>query len=76
LSCECDLLRESGNSQFRVQRAHQVFPGQIVEDEGNGSGERKNVSSESWNGKIQQAGCDHAQRSQQEWQQRAVDAKK
>ena len=49
------------DSQFSVQRADQVFPDQVVKDERNGGGERENVSSESWNRKIQQAGCDHSQ---------------
>jgi hypothetical protein len=51
------------DSQFGVQRADQMLPDQVIKNEGNGSGERKNVSDESWNGKIQQAGCEHSERS-------------
>src|SRR5258706_8683917 len=64
------------DAQFRVQRADQIFPREVVEDQRNRRSKRKKVRGRRWDRKIQNARGGHSQRCQQQWQQRTMKSKR
>src|SRR5260370_14129362 len=57
-----------------IEEADEVFPGEVVDDQTDGSGDRKSMGEKVRDWKIQKASNDDTERREQNWQERTVQA--
>src|SRR6266567_8725236 len=67
-------LRQSSDSLDTIEEADQVFPGEVVDEERDRRGDGEEVRDEGGDGKVQKASDNDAERREQDWQERAVEA--
>jgi hypothetical protein len=65
---------DSGELLNSIEETHQVFPGEIVDDERDRSGDRPNMDGKTGDGKVQQAGKNYAQRREKDRKKCSVKA--